>query len=236
MGKVVDFHSHVLPGIDDGSSCVEESVQMLSEEMRQGIDLVVATPHFYPQRHNPEEFLANRERAKNRLFDAIKDKNDFPRLVLGAEVYFFRGISDSEVISDLTIGEKKYILVEMYLPPWTDSVFKELEDIHNKHGITPIIAHIDRYISPFRTYKIPEKLEELPVLVQANASFFIRKSTRRMALRMLRDERIHLLGSDCHNLDTRVPNLATAVEIIEKQLGDEAIERINYFENQVLAL
>lgn len=234
MGKVVDFHSHILPCIDDGSSSVEESVQMLSEEFRQGIECVVATPHFYPHRHKPEVFLSNRENAKNQLIESINGKNGFPQLEMGAEVYFFRGISDSEVISDLTICEKKYILIEMCLPPWSDSMYRELENIYYKRGITPIIAHIDRYISPFRTYKIPEKLEKLPVLVQANASFFLRKTTRKMALRLLNEEKIHLLGSDCHNMETRVPNLGDAVKIIEHNLGDYAIERINYFEKTVL--
>ena len=98
-----------------------------------------------------------------------------------------------------------------------------------------IIAHIDRYIRPFRTHGIPERLEELPVLVQANGEFFLRPTTAPMAMRLLRKERIHLLGSDCHNLSSRKPDLGRAVQKIEKTLGSSAISRLREFENLVLS-
>ena len=61
--KVVDFHTHILPGIDDGSSSAEESLAMLQMEKEQGIDTVVVTPHFYPQEDRPERFLKRRKEA-----------------------------------------------------------------------------------------------------------------------------------------------------------------------------
>lgn len=114
-------------------------------------------------------------------------------------------------------------------------MYREIEDIRAKQGITPIIAHVDRYIGPFKTYRIPERLEQLPVLVQANAGFFLHGSTRRMALRMLRNDQIHLLGSDCHNLTTRVPNLEAALQTIERHLGADPAERIARYQSEVLA-
>ena len=134
----------------------------------------------------------------------------------------------------MTIGEKKYILIEMPLPPWSDSMYKELDAIYTQQGLFPVIAHVDRYIAPFRTFGIPEKLEDLPVYVQANASFFIRKTTQRMALRMLKQDKIHLLGSDCHNMETRLPNLGEALDVIRNRLGEEAISRINSYEREIL--
>lgn len=232
---VVDFHSHILPCIDDGSASPEESVEMLRREISQGITRVVATPHFYPQHHTPESFLRKREEVVRLLEKHLPSEEPLPDMFLGAEVYFFRGISESEEIKGLTIGKKEYILIEMPLPPWSDSMYKELEQLYTKQGLTPIIAHVDRYIAPFRTFGIPEKLEELPVYVQANASFFIRKATSRMALRMLKQDKIHLLGSDCHNMRTRLPNLGDALDVIRVRLGDEAISRINHYEREILA-
>ena len=118
---------------------------------------------------------------------------------------------------------------------WTQSMYRELEQIQFRHGITPIIAHVDRYIGPFRTHGIPEQLEQLPVLVQANSSFFLNRGTRAMALRMLREDRIHLLGSDCHNLTSRAPNLGTALTKITEKLGEDAIKRIQAYESMVFA-
>ena len=97
---------------------------------------------------------------------------------LGAEVYYFSGISDSEVVSELSIAGEWGILVEMPPAPWTDSMYRELEDLALRRGFTPVIAHVDRYISPLRTHGIPKRLAQLPVLVQANAHFFTGKLTR----------------------------------------------------------
>ena len=113
-------------------------------------------------------------------------------------------------------------------------MYRELEAIWRRRGITPVIAHIDRYIRPFRTYKIPERLAQMPVLVQANASFFLESRTRRMALKMLRADQIQLLGSDCHNLDSRPPQLGSALETIEAHLGRQFLERIQAYQEDVL--
>jgi len=231
---IFDFHSHILPGIDDGSSSLEESVELLRMEARQGIERVVATPHFYPRHDSPERFLNRRHRAESVLREVIADDNTLPRISVGAEVYFFPGISDSDVLHQLTIDRKRCILLEMPQCPWQDSMYRELEGIYIKQGLTPIIAHVDRYIAPFRTYGIPERLEDLPVLVQANASFFLNRATAGMAIRMLKKGQIHLLGSDCHNLKHRPPRLGEACEVIEKRLGRQMLERLELNGRQVL--
>lgn len=231
---ITDFHSHILPGMDDGSRSVEESLGMLRMEARQGIQRIVATPHFYPHQNSPAEFLERRAESARMLQEALAQEPPLPQIYLGAEVYFFQGISDCEQLRELTIEKNSYILIEMPMPPWSDRMYRELQDIHYKQGLNPIVAHVDRYIRPFKTYDIPSRLAELPVLVQANASFFRDRFTRSMAMRMLRQGQIHLLGSDCHNLTTRVPNLDQAVQLIEKQLGKEALQWIRSNSDEVL--
>jgi len=226
VSKIIDFHSHILPGIDDGSSSLEESIAILRMEAEQGIEHVVATPHFYARHDTPKEFLVRRKNAEDRLREEMEKHTGLPKLSVGAEVYFFPGISDCDSLWELTIGKKGCMILEMPVSPWPERMYQEVENIHDKLGILPIIAHVDRYIRPFRTYGIPEKLRELPVLVQANASFFLRSSTRRMALRMLRKDQIHLLGSDCHNLLDRPPNLGDALQMIEHMLPLEVNEHI----------
>lgn len=235
MSTVVDFHSHVLPKVDDGSASVEESIAMLRLEAQQGIHHVIATPHFYAQYDTPEHFLEKRAAAEARLRREMEQHADLPQVSLGAEVYYFRGISDSDILADLAMAGSRYVMIEMPQPPWTESMYRELEEIWSKHDLVPIVAHVDRYIRPFKTHKIPERLAKLPVLIQANASFFLEKSTASMALRMLKKDRIHLLGSDCHNMRSRKPNLGEAVRLIEKRLGREAIARIQSYQNAVLA-
>ena len=231
---IIDFHSHILPGIDDGSKSVEQSIAMLQRHAQQGIKRVVATPHFYPHSNDPKRFLQARDQAEASLRSQMQAFSDLPELSIGAEVYYFNGISDSEVLSQLTIDKKRYILLEMPMSDWTDRMYRDLEGIWIKQGLMPIIAHIDRYVSPLRTHGIPERLEHLPVLVQANASFFRNRSTRGMALRMLRKEKIHLLGTDCHDLTERTPNFADVIELIRHKLGEESLYHIAHYQHEVL--
>ncbi len=234
MADIIDFHSHILPEVDDGSQSVEESIALLRKEAEQGITHVVATPHFYPRHDTPEQFLARRAEAEAVLRAEMEKHTGLPKLSIGAEVYFFNGISDSEAISGLTINQNRCILIEMPPAQWTDKMYRELEDLHNKQGLLPVVAHVDRYLGRFRTYGIPERLAQLPVLVQANAEFFLDKKTVAMALRLLKKNQIHLLGSDCHNMTSRSPNLMEAVALIEKRLGKDPIHEICQWQQQVL--
>ena len=234
MTTITDFHSHVLPGIDDGSKTVEESIAMLRAEAEQGITHVVATPHFYPRQDTPERFLKRRYEAEMRLREEMEKHPGLPKLTVGAEVYYFPGISESDAVFQLTIGKKSSILIEMPMDSWTDRMYRELEDLALRRSLTPVIAHVDRYISPLRTRGIPGRLAELPVLVQANGEFFLERRTRNMALRMLKKGQIHVLGSDCHNLRSRSPNLGRTVSLIEEKLSPEALERIRQYEAEIL--
>lgn len=224
---IFDFHTHILPGIDDGSKTVEDSVKMLQMEVQQGIRRVIATPHFYAHHDTPSNFLTKRKEAECRLREEMSKYSDMPELLIGAEVHYFSGISESDVVYELTIDKKKCILLELPQAPWNEKIYKELTDIWERHGIIPIIAHVDRYIHPLRTFGIPQRLSELPVKVQANSSFFVRRSTRHMALKMLKNGQIHVLGSDCHSLNTRAPNLGAAEKIIRLRFGDEMISQLD---------
>lgn len=233
---IIDFHTHILPGIDDGSADLAQSVAMLRMEAEQGITHVVATPHFYAGHHTPEVFLQKRDAAEAALRQELAKHSGLPQLHVGAEVSFFRGMSDSQQLEQLAIRGSRCILIEMPLPPWSDAHYRELEAIREKRGLTPIIAHIDRYIAPFRTHGIPARLAQLPVLVQANAGFFREWPTASLALGLLRRGQIHLLGSDCHSTRSRKPNLGDAVQRIARKLGQEPLEQISQCGRTVLEL
>ena len=231
---LTDFHSHILPGIDDGSRSIEQSLAMLAMAAEQGVDQVIATPHFYARHDDPERFLARRTSAAEDLFRVTEGKIGFPAIKLGAEVRFFNGISECDSLSRLTIDKKHCILIEMPEVFWTEKMYRELEGIYTKQGLTPIIAHIDRYVRPLTCHKVLRELEQLPVLVQANAGWFLEPVTARLALRLLRQEQIHLLGSDCHNLSDRAPNLGSAAAVIREKLGNVSLERIAGYQQKVL--
>ena len=230
---ITDFHSHVLPCMDDGSTSVEMSIAMLQAAAEQGITHVIATPHFYAHRNTPERFLERRNQAEKILREEMQKYSGLPKLSVGAEVLFFKGISECDALKLLTISEKNCILLEMAECPWGDYAFREIEQIREKQGLLPIIAHVDRYIGPWQDHGIPARLEKLPVMVQANAEFFLRRFTAPMAMRMLKRGQIHVLGSDCHNLTSRRQNLGEALQRIQKKLGQDAVDYIRTCESVI---
>ena len=230
---ITDFHSHVLPCMDDGSTSVEMSIAMLQAAAEQGITHVIATPHFYAHRNTPERFLERRNQAEKILREEMQKYSGLPKLSVGAEVLFFKGISECDALKLLTISEKNCILLEMAECPWGDYAFREIEQIREKQGLLPIIAHVDLYIGPWQDHGIPARLEKLPVMVQANAEFFLRRFTAPMAMRMLKRGQIHVLGSDCHNLTSRRQNLGEALQRIQKKLGQDAVDYIRTCESVI---
>ncbi len=227
MGSVIDFHTHILPKLDDGSSSVEMSVAMLREELKQGINKVLLTPHFYANYDSPERFLERREKSLEMLKAAVNGMEDVSEFSVGAEVRYFDGISDCDYLEKFTIEGTKCVLVEIPSRGWNERMLLELGAIYPKRRLMPIVAHADRCVTPFRSPSVFDCLASLPVKIQVNAEYFLRMGSRREALRMLSEGKIHFLGSDCHNLTDRKPNLGSAIDYIERRLGASALAEIN---------
>lgn len=220
---MIDLHMHVLPGMDDGSRDVDTSIAMLERSAAHGVDTVAATSHFYAEEDNIPRFLARRQSACSRLVDAIGDRNDLPRLLLGAEVLYFSGMSTVDTLDALCLEGTDLLLLEMPFVQWTDRVLREVDAIQ-RSGLQVVAAHIERYmeIQPRRTM---EAFFNLGTFIQCNGSFFLNRRTARQALRMFRQGQIQFLGSDAHNMTSRPPDLGEAVQIIERKLGRTALER-----------
>ena len=224
LGKgnaVIDFHSHVLPGIDDGSRSVEESLEMLAASAGQGVTHMAATPHFDPLSTDPERFLARRERAAEQLRAVWQPA--LPSLLLGAEVYYFDGISRAAEVDALRIEGTSLLLLEMPLQTWSHRVVAEIKNLHSRPGCSVMLAHIERYLG-LQKEAVWDDLLEAGVLMQCNASFFLRWSTKRRALHMFDAGRVHVLGSDCHNMADRAPRMGKALAAIGERRR-QALER-----------
>lgn len=232
---MIDFHSHILPKLDDGSKSTNESIDMMYRSSLQGITAMVATPHFYAENEPPKEFLKRRENSWNRLREVCEGKNGLPSLYKGAEVRMFPGIAGIDELPELTIGGTPYILLEMPFETWSESTFRTLNAIRSR-GLYPIIAHIERYISFQKNTQNIERLLRSDVLIQSNAGAFLKRfGGNRWAIRMLSQGRIHLLGSDCHNMTSRPPNLGEGIEVIQKKLGEQTIQEITQRAEKILS-
>ncbi len=231
---MVDFHTHILPKMDDGSKSVEQSIEMLRLMSKQNVNGIFATPHFYADRESPESFLHRRGKSYEALKSAITEDAAVPKIMLGAEVTYFEGISDCDMLHSLKMGATNLLLVEMPCIPWNDRMVKEIADIHEKTGLIPLIAHIDRYIKLFDDKRMADWFENMPVYIQCNASFFKYWRTSRLALRLLKQGKVHVLGTDCHNLTTRAPDMIEAINKIEKRLGKEFLNIITKNEKKLI--
>lgn len=227
---MIDLHSHILPNMDDGSQSVEETQKLLEMLHSQGVTTVAATPHFYANRENPEDFLRRREAAAAKL----PSNEAFPQVVLGAEVAYFSGMGTCEALIPLRIGNSNLLLVEMLFRSWDDRIIKDICNIPLRLGLIPVLAHVDRYRARGQFPKYYEQLLENDVLFQCNADVFESIWGRQWALRQLRNGTVHFLGSDCHNLTTRRPRLQQAAQIITNKLGPEVFDQLSTQAAQLL--
>ena len=229
---MIDFHSHILPGIDDGSKSSDMSLRMISALADQGVDTIAATSHYYATDRTPERFLQRRSEA----FERIKGKlpEGSPKILLGAEVLYFPGISRMDELPELCLEGTKLLLLEMPFTTWTENMVREVNELSHASPCTIMLAHIERYYF-MQPASVWDDLLNHGVLMQANADFFLPFATRRKALRLLREGRIHLLGSDCHNTTSRAPHMAEARETIRRRLGEEILDEIDSLGRELLA-
>ena len=219
-----DFHSHVLPGMDDGAANVAMAMAMLQSSAKQGVETVVATPHFYIGQHNAPTFIKDRKAAYEQLRPHLTE--ELPQIRMGAEVLIREGISRYDM-RPLCLEGTDILLVEMpfMAPPcW---VLEELERLVDRQGLTLMYAHLDRYLSWY-SHSDFEMLMDLPgSIMQVNADSIADKKYFGSLCRHLPETRRMVLGSDMHNMDHRSPRMAQAVKVMSKnRIGRLWLERM----------
>ena len=231
---VIDFHSHILPEMDDGSKNVEMSLAMLRESRRQGVDIILATPHFYGFRERPSEFLKRRTRAVKQLSGVLGQ--DVPALLTGAEVAFYSGLITLDGLSSLCVDGTDILLLEMPFSPWTGLELNVVSALCLDRKYRVVLVHLERFLPLQKDRHLVEQLLDLPLFVQVNAGELCSLRGRRQALGLFRSGRAQLLGSDCHNLDRRPPNLGLARTLLSRKLGQQCLEEIDACGRSLLGL
>ena len=244
---MIDFHTHILPGIDDGSRDIGMSAQMLTEEVADGAGLVVATPHFYASRISSARFLRQRDQAKSEvdawISSAYPDGPAPVTVLTGAEVYYFPGIGSASSIHDLCISGTDTLLLEMPFAPWSKEVLKDVRDLLEHQHLTIVLAHVERYIGFQKDRGIWNEVFAMPVIPQINAGSFLkepglfrRNKTLHFCLDFITGHPQFILGSDCHNMNSRRPNLKAGAEELIRLAGESAWEQADRTVREVLAL
>ena len=179
-----------------------------------------------------ESFLSKREVAARKIL-SVYDEDTCPTLYLGAEAAYYPGIGDSTLLDYLTIVGTNTLMIEMPFHKWDESEVADIIRISMNEGLNVILAHIERYLS-WQEEGVIDRLRDAGVFIQSNAEFFISPSTRPKALDMLRNNKIHILGSDTHNTSSRPQMIGEAKTIIREQLGEDTLIDMLYTSKKLL--
>lgn len=223
---MIDWHSHILPGMDDGSHDAAESISLVNMQRSQGIDTVIATPHFYANDETVDSFLDRRKKALDLLRAELPEGS--PEILLGAEVRYYQGICRMDGLKELRIEGSKILLLEMPMSSWTEYIIRELIEMSGRSSVKIVLAHMERYLT-LQTQDTWNRILECGILMQANANFFTSFLTKRKALTLLKEDNIHFIGSDCHNVTSRPPQIGKAFETIKKKLGEDYLHQMNEY-------
>lgn len=218
---MVDFHSHILPGIDDGSRNESESIKLIQEAKEAGFDKIISTSHYALDLYEIPEY------KRISLIESLKSENTNVEIFLGSEIYSTHTIVD--LIKEgkaSTLNNTKYILFELPL----FGVFPDLPGLINKikeYEYIPILAHPERYQIIQKDYNYLYKLQDMGVLFQSNYGSIIGQygpKAKRIVKKMLKDELVSFMGTDVHRQNTIYPKMDKILKKISK------ITDVEYFE------
>ena len=215
---LTEHHCHILPQIDDGSNSVEMSLEMIKMMRSQGVERIIATPHFYAhrERNDIKTYLAKRQTAYDKIVQADNSNSD---IMLGAEVAIEHGLHSIPDIDKLRLADTNYILLELPYAGFQRWYLDEITDISYEYGFTPIIAHIHRYLDYYSKSEYEEVLK-LDAIFQINNEAFGNFKERRFVKNLIKEGYPYLFGSDAHNLSDRKPNW----DLLKKKVKADIID------------
>ncbi|OUP27858.1 hypothetical protein B5F27_08640 [Faecalibacterium sp. An192] len=150
-----------------------------------------------------------------------------PRILPAAEVAFFSGMGECADLEQLCIRGTRTLMLEMPFTEWNDFQIEEVSALVLDRGFHVVLVHPERFCGSKNNVWRLKELAELPVAFQVNAGTLIRWRTRKLGLKLLQETQYPLLGSDCHNLTTRPPNLAEGRGVVARKLGETFLMKMD---------
>jgi protein-tyrosine phosphatase len=221
---VVDIHSHILPEVDDGPKSWDVCVAMCRTAAADGITHMVATPHANDRYHYDREYLSG---LVSRLRELV---GEAPRISLGCDFHLsYENVQDALANPTRYVIEgTRYLLVEFSnfsVPEQSTDTFLKMGDC----GVTPIITHPER--NPILRESLQRVVEwaEQGCVIQMTGSAltgFWGERTRRAAVWLLERQAVHVLATDAHDLEKRVPILSTSRDAAAEICGEDVAEAL----------
>lgn len=228
---MIDMHSHILPGIDDGSESIDESLEILKKMSSLGFHAIIATPHYITG--SSFRFNNSKKEAFLKEIQTLLDEQQIDmKIYLGNEVYI-----DNEILSLIEkhevacIHHSKYILIELPRNGKINELDQMIFKLRSK-GIVPIIAHPERYHCLQEDVKLIDELVAKGALLQVNFESLdgkYGKNEKKLAEYLLKNQKLHFLGSDIHHANSRFFERFTSLKkTIIKLIGEEKFKEVTY--------
>ncbi|CYX51374.1 Cps2D [Streptococcus suis] len=224
---MIDIHSHIIFGVDDGPKTIEESLSLIGEAYRQGVRYIVATSHRRKGMFETPEKIIMINFLQ--LKEAVAEFYPEIRLCYGAELYYSKDIlSKLKKKKVPTLNGSRYILLEFSMnTPW-----KEIQEAVNEVtllGLTPVLAHIERYDAlAFQSERVEELIDK-GCYTQVNSTHVLKpaligeraKEFKKRTRYFLEQDLVHCVASDMHNLYSRPPFMREAYQLVKKEYGED---------------
>ena len=226
---MIDFHSHILPGIDDGSRSIEQTIRMLKEAKEAGFTKIISTSHYI------EGYYESDEAERTELLNEVQKNISGIELYLGNEIYITNNmINLIQNKKASTINNSKYVLFEF---PLSAKSMNDKEVVYRliENGFVPIIAHPERYSYVQDNPEYIEELAEMGALFQANYGSIIGmygKKAEKTLKKFLKNDLIRFFGSDSHRIDQVYTKMPKILKKLHKFLSDEEIEEFTVINPQ----
>lgn len=222
---MIDIHTHLLFGVDDGPETMEESIAMLEHAKAQGIDAMILTPHY---RHGMFPYQKDRIEANFAKLYKIAKKIGID-LYLGTEQHI-----NSMTIEYIengrchTLADTSYVLAEYKPETEFAYIMASVRDLL-RHGYIPVIAHVERYMCMYEDMEHIERLRQVGAMIQVNANSIIGKDGFRakgFTKKLLNYGYVDFVGSDSHDLKKRVNNMGKCRDYLYKKYDESYVNRI----------
>lgn len=230
---MIDIHSHILHGVDDGCKSIDEAIKLIEEEIRQGVTDIILTPHYrLPHYHKSlNEVNSNYIELCNRVKELSLNVN----LYLGREIHYNKNTIERLNNGRFeSIANSSYYLLEFSYNDYTeiDEVVYKLNRLNKK----VIIAHIERYkyIKSIDDYY---QIRSMGALIQVNASTICGKNSflsKHLVFRLIKEGLVDFVASDIHS--SRVNYMEKAYNIVLKKFGEKVASDLFYNNARALLL
>ncbi len=217
---MIDTHLHILPDVDDGPETIEEAVALASALVQDGIHTAIATPHYNDQ--FPQLSAAEVRERVNGLQQVLDRQGIMLRLFAGHEALIKPGLVDDIQAGRLaTLNGSRYLLLELWNNSWLPETERMIFELR-AFGITPILAHPERYRFFQKDLELLTSLLRQGVLIQITASSLVGMQGRmaqRTTQTLLKRGLVHCIASDAHGLHKRPPAIAQGLNQVVQVIG-----------------